>query len=134
MKQSPSEEGKEMQRLKESEASLLKIQDQLLSKIRQLEDTVEFGFSEGTAHQHNKARIKGLESKLKELEEDAGSAEFQIGNLKDKINKLEDKLKELGKSDQEALANQEELWDEAFEGRMYDPEKLKSKFIIKRRT
>jgi len=40
--------------------SLRKIQDQLLSKIRQLEHIVEFGYSEGTPDQHNAARIEIL--------------------------------------------------------------------------
>lgn len=48
----------------ETEKSLRKIQDQLLTKVRQLEDQVKYGFSEGTPQQHNKARIGELEETI----------------------------------------------------------------------
>lgn len=50
--------------------TLQKIQDQLLSKIRQLEETVEFGFSIGTPHQHNKARINDLKTQLESKDQE----------------------------------------------------------------
>ena len=53
---------KEIQELRANEEALRKAIDKIMSKNRGLEDTVEFGFSEGTALQHNKNRIRTLES------------------------------------------------------------------------
>lgn len=57
--------------------SIRKTIDQLLSKIRSQEDTIKFGFSEGTPLEHHKAqyaekdaRIAQLEKLVKELKEE----------------------------------------------------------------
>lgn len=53
-------------------ANVRKTMDQLLTKNRQLEDTVKYGISEGTPQEHNKARIEALEKEIAELRVVAG--------------------------------------------------------------
>ena len=58
---------KEMDMAKQDNISILKIQDQLLSKIRTLEDTVKYGFKEGTPLQHHKRIVEELEQTIERL-------------------------------------------------------------------
>lgn len=77
------------QQIKEIE-SLRKIQDQLLSKIRQLEHMVEFGYSEGTPDQHNAARIEILKDENAVLQ-------MQNRTLRQELSDMENDL--TGKND-----------------------------------
>lgn len=53
--------------LKKENDSVRKIQDQLLSKIRVQEETIKYGYKEGSPNQHNKRRIETLEKELETL-------------------------------------------------------------------